>query len=479
MRAFPLHTVALAVEPAAAAAWRQRCQKQSTLLRGPTVLVDEGGNAASAGAGHSVLTAGQDQRTMYCPSVDLGAIESFAFDRVYGVAPASSPVDDDAAATGAEQPVRAAYDGSVAHLVHAALRGVDGSLVVSGESEAAKRLVLFDDSAAADVPAAGLLEYAVEGLLAGLAAPGRRVRGPAGDATPIERGTVTVSWFGVNASPCASAGRAGSVTDLLSAALGAAGTSTAGGGGAPLSIRDVLLGAAPAGDAAQPQARARRRAPAVPGLVEVEVSSVAEVRELAAAVSQALAHTCRDGQGGQRAAVGSDAGVAVAGDTHWVCTIAVEERGGAGGDTPTGRVGRVRVVRLARSSSSAGVEAGADAGGDLPWAQQLHASLAAMAQRRPTARIGRERALAPLLPTLRGARRDGPSAWVVAVETDLPHAGETLAALTLGGAVARACADGAGGAGDAGGAGVVGGAGAPRVDGGVGFGVAAARQLQH
>ena len=87
---------------------------------------------------HSVLTVSTDKRTIYCPTADLSSVEAIAFDRIYG----GQPPDDQPSHLGVEDEVPL-FEGSVAHLVSAALRGTDATLVVAGESRAAKEVTLL------------------------------------------------------------------------------------------------------------------------------------------------------------------------------------------------------------------------------------------------------------------------------------------------------------------------------------------------
>jgi hypothetical protein len=90
----------------------------------PHILQEE--PPSSNSRSHSVLTVGQDEKTVYCPESDLSKIESFTFDYVYRQ---NSLTDTQL------------LQGSVAHLIKPVLVGEAASVFVMGGTATGKAIV--------------------------------------------------------------------------------------------------------------------------------------------------------------------------------------------------------------------------------------------------------------------------------------------------------------------------------------------------
>ena len=90
----------------------------------PHILQEE--PPSSSARSHSVLTVGQDEKTVYCPETDLSKIESFTFDYVYRQ---NSLTDTQL------------LQGSVTHLVKSVLAGECANVFVMGETSVGKSIV--------------------------------------------------------------------------------------------------------------------------------------------------------------------------------------------------------------------------------------------------------------------------------------------------------------------------------------------------
>jgi hypothetical protein len=129
---------------------------------------------------HSVLTIGQDRKTIYCPESDLSKIQSFEFDHIYDL-----PTVTDCSC----------FAGSGAHLVDAVLRGDNASLIVSGESPVATSISA--EGRAAGKPS-GMIEQSAAALFQGMRAAALfKGQGPTGGQTrsPSKHAAVQHSAF--------------------------------------------------------------------------------------------------------------------------------------------------------------------------------------------------------------------------------------------------------------------------------------------
>ena len=157
----PLHTVVSVVNEAAVELWKKHENGAGKESPPSANGVASSPSSCPGPASASVLAVGQDNRTVYCPSADLSTIETLEFDGVYGLrGPQAEALTHEEAET-------ELFNGSVQRLVAAALGAQDGTLIISGESDAAKRLVLHGHPGNS-AGAAGLLERIAGAVFTGL-----------------------------------------------------------------------------------------------------------------------------------------------------------------------------------------------------------------------------------------------------------------------------------------------------------------------